>query len=197
MHTPSLTKERSLFGRVARIVAAWFVACLVVPVAASETPDALFQRAAKSGAIGKASKTKTVDAKSATVGEVVITMINKEEETRSRPAEAGDMVVRNRCDATGNEQYLVKGATFAERYRGPEGPADAEGWRPYAPKGKNMLYILVKPEDGDFTFTAPWGEQMIARPGDALVRDPTNPNDTYRVAAASFACTYEVTKEAR
>ena len=53
------------------------------------------------------------------------------------------------------------------------------------------------PEDlAAFTFTAPWGEAMVARPGDAIVRDPNNPSDTYRIAAAAFACTYEVLKAA-
>ncbi len=59
-----------------------------------------------------------------------------------------------------------------------------------------MLYVVVRAEDGSFTFTAPWGEPMVARPGDALVRDPADPKDTYRVAAASFACTYEIVKPA-
>jgi hypothetical protein len=34
---------------------------------------------------------------------------------------------------------------------------------------------------------------MVARPGDAIVQDPANPSDTYRIAGAAFACTYEVT----
>jgi hypothetical protein len=33
---------------------------------------------------------------------------------------------------------------------------------------------------------------MVARPGDAIVRDPQGPADTYRIAAAAFACTYEI-----
>ena len=55
-----------------------------------------------------------------------------------------------------------------------------------------MLYLLVRPEDGAFSFTAPWDEQMVARPGDAIVRSLSDPNDTYRVAEVSFACTYEI-----
>ena len=47
-----------------------------------------------------------------------------------------------------------------------------------------------------FTFTAPWGEPMVARPGDAIVRDPQNPADTYRIAAAAFECTYEILEPA-
>ena len=46
-------------------------------------------------------------------------------------------------------------------------------------------------KDGEFTFTAPWGETMVARPGDAIVQDAQDPKDTYRVQKAAFACTYE------
>jgi hypothetical protein len=55
-----------------------------------------------------------------------------------------------------------------------------------------MDYFVVRAADGTFTFTAPWGEPMVARPGDAIVRDPHDPADTYRIAAAAFACTYEI-----
>jgi hypothetical protein len=50
----------------------------------------------------------------------------------------------------------------------------------------------VGEELGTFTFEAPWGEAMVARPGDALVQDLQNEKDTYRVARSSFACTYEI-----
>ena len=30
---------------------------------------------------------------------------------------------------------------------------------------------MVTEKDGEFTFTAPWGETMVARPGDAIVQD--------------------------
>jgi hypothetical protein len=118
-------------------------------------------------------------------------------ETQSKPAAAEDMVVRNRCESTGNEEYLVSASTFPQRYEGPLGPEDAQGWRPYRPLGPKMLYLVVRPEDGAFSFTAPWGEEMAARPGDAIVRNPADPKDTYRVAAASFACTYEILEPPR
>jgi len=101
-------------------------------------------------------------------------------------------VVRNRCPATGNEEYLVKAAKFAERYDGPFENAEESGWSIFRPRGKEMRYLVLGAEDGAFTFIAPWGETMIARPGDAIVRDPNDRADTYRVAAASFDCTFEV-----
>jgi hypothetical protein len=158
---------------------------------------ALFDQAERGARVGLARKTMPVDARPAEPDEVVVTLIEGEgEETRSPPAQPGDMVVRNRCPATGNEEILVEAAKFAERYDGPEGPADAAGWRPYRPRGVPMRYLVVREADGAFTFTAPWGEPMVARPGDAIVRDPQDTADTYRIAAAAFACTYEILQPA-
>ena len=153
---------------------------------------ALFKEAGARGLVGKARKTKLVDARPAKPGEVIVTVIAGEgKETESRPAAKGDWVVRNRCEATGNEEYLVAADKFAERYEGTAGTA-AGGWQEYRPLGKVMRFFVLKPEHGEFAFTAPWGERMIAKPGDAIVQDPKDPNDTYRVAAAAFACTYEI-----
>ena len=154
---------------------------------------ALFDTAELEGRVGVARKSKLVDARAAIPGEVIVTEILGEgRETQSRPAEAGDMVVRNRCEATGNEQYLVSARTFAERYEGPLGVVDQGGWSAYRPLGPEMRYVVVRPEDGAFTFIAPWNEEMVAKPGDVIVRNPVDAKDTYRVAAASFACTYEI-----
>ena len=123
----------------------------------------LFTRAIQGERTGLARKTKPVDARPARPGEKVVTFIAGEgKETQSPPAE------------------------------GPLGPPDDAGWSTYRPRGNEMLYFLVQPSDGTFTFKAPWGELMIARPGDAIVRDPKDPQDTYRVAAAAFDCTYEI-----
>jgi hypothetical protein len=171
------------------------------PAGAQPAPQAdvhaLFDQAEREDRVGLARKTMAVDARPAQSGEVVVTLIEGEgEETRSPPAKPGDMVVRNRCPATGNEEILVAAATFAERYEGPTGPVDASGWRPYRPRGAPMRYLIVDEADGAFTFTAPWGEPMVARPGDAIVRTPQDPADTYRIAAAAFACTYEIVQPA-
>jgi hypothetical protein len=153
---------------------------------------AYFQTARDLGRAGLARKTKTVDAREAKPGEIVLTVIKGEgKETQSPPAKAGDMVVRNRCPETGNEEFLVPAAKFASRYEGPTGPASEGGWRPYRPRGADMRFVVVTEKDGDFTFTAPWGEAMIARPGDAIVQDAQDAKDTYRVQKAAFACTYE------
>ena len=142
------------------------MATLIGAEAAEVDVHALFARAELDGRIGTARKTKPVDARPAELGEVVVTVIAGEgKETQSPPSREGDMVVRNRCPATGNEQILVEAAKFAQRYEGPTGPADASGWQPYRPRGVPMRYFIVREADGAFTFTAPWGEPMAARPG--------------------------------
>jgi hypothetical protein len=154
---------------------------------------AMMNDAAAHGGVRTARKTKPVDARPAKPGEVIETVLAGEgKETHSRRAEKGDWVVRNRCEATGREEYLVAADKFAERYESTGKPGSAEGWQEYRPRGKVMRFFVLKPEQGEFVFTAPWGERMIAKPGDAIVQDPKDPKDTYRVAAAAFACTYEV-----
>jgi hypothetical protein len=154
---------------------------------------ALVEDAEARGLAGRARKTKPVDARPARPGEVVVTVLAGEgKETRSSAAEQGDWVVRNRCEATGNEEYLVKADTFAQRYRVTGKPADDDGWQEHRPIGRVVRFVVLQREHGDLVFTAPWGERMVARPGDAIVQDPEHPEDTYRVAAAAFDCTYEV-----
>jgi hypothetical protein len=153
----------------------------------------LFEQAVREQRVGVARKTKPVDARPARPGEIVVTIIaGQGAETQSPPAHESDRVVRNRCPATGNEEILITSAKFAERYEGPIGPPEAAGWSTYRPRGKEMLYFIVPPNIDEFVFRAPWGETMIARPGDAIVRDPVDSKDTYRIAAAAFECTYEV-----
>lgn len=154
-----------------------------------------FQRAQNIKGSGLARKIKIVDVRLAKRGEVIVTMIKGEgKETQSPPAKPGDMVVRNRCPETGNEEILVSSASFSRRYEGPVGAKAADGWSPYRPRGIPMRFVVVAEQDGEFSFVAPWGEKMVARPGDSIVQDPDNPKDTYRVARAAFACTYEIVR---
>ncbi len=168
--------------------------CASHAVAQSERDvHALFSQAERDLRVGLARKTKPVDVRPAREGEVVVTIIKGEgKETQSPPAKSGDMVVRNRCPETGNEEILVTAARFPDRYEGPVASASADGWRPYRPRGVEMSYFTVRQSEGPFSFTAPWGEKMVARPNDVIVRDPKDAKDTYRIAAAAFACTYEV-----
>jgi hypothetical protein len=153
----------------------------------------LLERARAEGRAGLARKSSAVDVRPARVGEVIVTMIAGEgKETQSHPAAAGDWVVRNRIAETGGEQYLVDAGEFEERYRLVDQPPGADGWRKALPLGQPVRYWVVSPEHGEFLFEAPWGETMVARPGDAIVQDCDNPRNTWRVAAAAFSESYEL-----
>jgi len=176
------------------------VLCQSHPLCAQADIDviAYFARATEARGAGLARKTKPVDVRPAEPGEIVVTTIKGQgKETQSPPAKSGDMVVRNRCPETGNEEILVSASSFRQRYEGPAGAADTDGWLPYRPRGVQMRFVTVADQDGSFSFVAPWGERMIARPGDLIVQDPGNPKDTYRVARAAFECTYEVLRVPR
>ena len=145
------------------------------------------------GRSGLARKTRPVDARPALLGEIVVTRIKGQGvETRSKPGAQGDMVVRNRCDASGNEEILVSAEKFPSRYGDPMGPADEAGYREYRPSGAEMIYAIVPEADGSFAIEAPWGELQRVMPGDAIVQIPEDPTDTYRIERRAFDCTYEV-----
>ena len=164
-----------------------------VPTRTADEIAALLARAKTEGRLKTARKTRPVDARPAKPGEVVVTVIRDEgKETQSRPAAEGDWVVRNRCPETGDEEYLVGAEKFRDKYRRTDAPASSGGWQEFRPVGNDVRFVILSPEAGSFRFKAPWGEWMVARPGDALVQDPQDEKDIYRVAKASFACTYEV-----
>jgi hypothetical protein len=164
-----------------------------VPHKSAEHMAELMAQARKDGRLKTARKTKLVDARPAKVGEVIVTVIAGEgKETTSKPAADGDRVVRNRCPQTGNEQYLVAAAKFTGKYEATGTPADDDGWQEYRPLGSDMRVLLLEAAAPPFTFTAPWGEAMVARGGDAILQDPKDARDIYRVARASFDCTYEI-----
>lgn len=159
---------------------------------------AMFAKAEADGQVGTARKTKPVDARPAQTGEVITTVIRGEgKETQSPPAVRGDMVVRNRCAETGNEEILVKSGKFDERYDLLSTERTDGTWIAFRPRGIVMKYFIVPASAPAFSFTAPWGEAMVAKPGDTVVQDPNNPKDTYRIARAAFACTYEIVTPAK
>lgn len=201
MRKPTSQRLSTTIGLATLSLAAAILA-LSAPLASAQQASVkdqvkLMETMKAEGKAGLARKTKDVDARPAHAGEIVITIIKGQGvETKSKPAEVGDWVVRNRCPETGNEEILVKAAKFPERYGQALGAADSKGYQPFRPKGSDMNYFIVPQSLGDFTFTAPWGERMMAKPGDAIVQVANDPSDTYRIAEASFACTYDITKPA-
>lgn len=158
----------------------------------------LMAQAKHRGMTGVARKTREVDARPASPGEIIITFIKGQGvETRSKPAEKGDWVVRNRCEETGNEEVLVKARGFKDRYGDPLSEADAAGYRPFKPRGVDMTYFIVTDDTGPFNFRAPSDDIMVALPGDAIVQVQTDESDTFGVSQASFACNYDIVEPAR
>jgi hypothetical protein len=156
---------------------------------------ALVAKARSEGRTGIARKTRSVDARPAGTGEVVVTIIKGEgKETQSRAGRSGDYVVRNRCPETGNEEYLVSANKFADRYKPTGAPTTADGWQEFQPVGGEVRFLILQSDEAPFSFVAPWGEPMVAQPRDVIVQDLKDEGDVYRVARDSFECTYEVVR---
>lgn len=186
-----------------RFIPILFIFLSTISVAKTEMVDihAIFASAVAQNRVGLAKKSKIVDARPAKLGEIVVTIIKNEGiETKSAPAKLGDMVVKNRCSETGNEEILVSANKFSQRYEGPladKNPELNNIWKSYRPKGVEMEYFVVHPQDGELRFIAPWGEKMTAYTGDIIVRTPHDHHDTYRIAKAAFHCTYEIIRPAK
>ncbi|SFJ51833.1 hypothetical protein [Celeribacter neptunius] len=188
--------------RPSRFATAALALFAALPLSAQDAPlDTLPTRdrlawmaAAKAeGRSGTAHKTAAVDARPAVAGEVIVSRIaGQGTETQSPPAEAGDWVVRNRCDASGNEEILVSAAKFPTRYGTAQSAPDAQGYMEFHPTGAEMIYAIVPARDGEFAIEAPWGELQRVLPGDAMAQVATDPNDTYRIEKRAFECTYEI-----
>ena len=97
--------------------------------AADVDVQALFAKAQRDGRVGAARKTKPVDVRPAQARGDSRHRDRRRGQGNAEPAgKPGDMVVRNRCPATGNEEILVSAAKFAQRYEGPVGmPARTAG----------------------------------------------------------------------
>ncbi len=207
-HIHDLPRVRWIGNQMAPLsrVLALLLSVLIFPCGAASAFDelprrdqiALMAQAKHRGTTGIARKTREVDARPASPGEIVITFIKGQGvETRSKPAEIGDWVVRNRCEETGNEESLVKARVFRDRYGEPLTAQDAAGYRAFKPDGPEMTYFIVTEAAGPFNFKAPSGDTAVALPGDAIVQLQTDEGETFGVAQATFACTYEIVEPAR
>jgi len=87
----------------------------------------------------------------------------------------GDVVM----SGPSGENYVVKAAKFGKLYDGNIGGVV------YPEQGPRMVALYT---GQPITFTAPWGESMIMKPGDCLVKD--GDDGYYRVAKAEYEQTY-------
>lgn len=80
------------------------------------------------------------------------------------PPFSGDMVVKNRCEATGNEEILVKADKFATRYQGPLHGTTSKDWAEYRPIGKKMEFLSFQQIRHPF-LSSPLGRDYAAMSG--------------------------------
>ena len=164
-------------------------------MAAAQTDiHAMFAEAEREGRVGLARKTRPVEVCPVQSGEVVVTVVAGEARRRK---------VRRRSRATWWCATAARRRATRRSWSAPPSSPSAtrvRSGRPMAPAGSprgiEMDYFVVRAADGTFTFTAPRGEPMGAHPGDAIVRNPKDPADTYRIPAAKFHCTYEILQPA-
>ncbi len=141
-----------------------------------------FEEALRADKVSVYRKCGEHDIRLAVPGEVVDTVIDGELET-TNTARQGDFVVRGRK----GERYIITAETLRARYGEPISPPDPEGYRRYP--GTGLLYAF-RYEGAPFRFMAPWGEEMIANPGDYIGTHAIGSNKFWRVEKSVFAATY-------
>ena len=105
----------------------------------------------------------------------VVTITSDGKETQN-VAQPNDIIM----SGPSKENYVVKGAKFPKRYQGEIGQTvvPEQGPRMVAAyTGKDMV-----------NFQAPWGESMVLKPGDYLVKD--GDQGYYRIAKVEYEQTY-------
>lgn len=151
-------------------------------VAAVTDVKQMFATALANGKVKHFKKYGTVLARPAKDGERVITVINGVKETEN-VAKSGDYVVQN----PGGEQYIISADKLNSRYKKATGGKSP--WRAYTAKGECWGF---KYNGTQFTFKAPWGEDMLVQKGDMIVStNPKGGDDIYRIEKKAFAATYK------
>ena len=156
-----------------RVIAVLLALAAPAPAKNGESAErdvhALFAAAEAAGRVGTARKTKPVDARPARPGEIIVTLIKGEgRETRASPPPMaiGWSATGARSPAT---KSICQGRDLRGAIPGPAFAAGSHGWREFRPQGPEMRFFVVGDGEGAFTFAAPWGEPMAARPGDAII----------------------------
>lgn len=107
----------------------------------------------------------------------VVTVLPDGKETQN-VAMKGDIIM----SGVSREKYVVKAAKFPKLYTG------SMGGTVHPEQSPRMVarYMATTP----LTFKAPWGEDMIVKQGDYIVREADG-KGYYRIAKAEFEQTYE------
>lgn len=140
-----------------------------------------FLKALSENRIAKYKKFGNYVAEIATKRQRVITFINGVKETENE-AQAGDYIL------TGpqGERYVLKPNKLKERYK--KIGEDLAGRSIYKAIGECWA---IQYHGKPFTFTAPWGEEMICNSGDYICSTKTDGTDVYRIDQNVFLQTYK------
>lgn len=107
----------------------------------------------------------------------VVTITSDGKETQNVAA-VNDIIM----SGPSKENYVVKAAKFPKLYQGNVGGVVIPE------QGPRMVALYNGKES--VTFTAPWGESMVLKPGDFLVKD--GDAGYYRIAKAEYMQTYNM-----
>ena len=105
----------------------------------------------------------------------VVTMTADGQETKNK-ADPGDVIM----SGPSGENYVVKGAKFPKLYQGDIGQVVIPEQGP--------RQVAVYSGHSAIKFIAPWGEEMVLKPGDYLVKD--GDDGYYRIAKKEYEETY-------
>lgn len=105
----------------------------------------------------------------------VVTYTSDGKETQNVAAQ-GDIVM----SGPSKENYVVKAAKFPKLYQGEMGQTVVPEQSP------RMVAVYTGKEP--ISFVAPWGENMVLKPGDYLVKD--GDQGYYRIAKVEYEQTY-------
>lgn len=105
----------------------------------------------------------------------VITIASDGKETQN-VAEPNDVII----SGPSRENYVVKAAKFPKLYVGQLG-------KPIFPE-QSPRNVALYSGDTSVSFIAPWGENMVLKPGDYLVKE--DEGKFYRIAKKEYEATY-------
>jgi hypothetical protein len=105
----------------------------------------------------------------------VVTVTSDGKETQNVAAQ-GDIIM----SGPSKENYVVKSAKFPKLYQGQIGQ------KVIPEQGPRLVALYTGQQP--VSFTAPWGESMVLKPGDYLVKD--GDQGYYRIAKVEYEQTY-------
>lgn len=116
---------------------------------------------------------------------VVVTNIAGAKETQNT-ASRGDVVMMGKQ----GEMYVVPCGKFLKLYNVTDGVAQPRQEKRIVAMITKKVWRAVGVQGDSVVFKAPWGEDMMLKAGDVLVKDPSG-DGFYRVEKEAFKMTYK------